>query len=101
MGIGEVIAGELPAAREPGGAGAEPARAVEAAPAPPPGEPLLSAGWTVPRRTRIAIRAAAAAGCALTAGVVAAFVAPPLVAAAIGALIGLFCHLGMGERARG
>ena len=95
LGVGEVIGGEPPPAAEPA---EEPATEAEMA-VLPPGELLLPAGWTVPRRTRVAIRAAAAVGCALAAGAVAAFVAPLIAAAAIGAVIGLFCHVSMGERA--
>ena len=94
MGVSEVIMGEPPA---PAAAAPQPDRAPDDA-APPAASRTMPAGWTVPRRTRIAIRASAAVGCALAAGTVAAFVAPPVLAAAIGALIGLFCHLSMGER---
>jgi len=89
LGIGEVVTGEPSLAAD-----------APAAPVLAPMEPAAVGpqGWVVPRRTRAAIRAGAAVGCALAAGAVAAFVAPLLAAAAIGGMVGVFCHLSFGER---
>lgn len=93
LGVGEVMEGGALAPADESAATAE-------EPALPGQDPVAPLTWTVPRRTRVAIRAAAAIGCAFAAGAVAAFIAPPVAAGAIGALIGLYCHLSMGERTR-
>ncbi|MDX6556595.1 MAG: hypothetical protein QOD86_2790 [Miltoncostaeaceae bacterium] len=82
LGIGEVLTGGPAFAAEP-----EPAAAEDPEPA----------SVRAARRSG-ARRAAAALGCGIASGAVAGFAAPPVAAAALAALIALFCHLSLMDR---
>jgi hypothetical protein len=82
LGIGEVLTGGPALAAEP-----EPAAAEDP-------EPRSIAA----ARRSGARRALAALGCGIATGAAAAFAAPPVVAAALAALVALFCHLTLMER---
>jgi hypothetical protein len=83
LGIGEVLTGAPALAAEP-----EPAAAED----PDPLAPIAAARRSGGRR------ALGALGCGIATGALSGFVAPPVVAAAMAALVALFCHLSLMER---